>query len=64
MFVIIPISYTLIYYPSSAIHNIRNHDDTINIGKLIEEEINKDQKNEIIKETGMVFSKKNNYIYK
>jgi hypothetical protein len=47
-----------IYYPSSAVHNIRNHDDTIIMGKLIEEETNKDQKDEMIKETGTVFSKK------
>jgi len=47
-----------IYYPSSTIHNIRNHNDTVNIAKLIEEETNKDQKNEMIREAGMIFLKK------
>ncbi|CAB5180466.1 unnamed protein product [Rhizophagus irregularis] len=42
-----------IYYPSSAFCNIRNHDDTINMGKLIEEETNKDRKDEMIRETGI-----------
>ncbi|GES82418.1 hypothetical protein GLOIN_2v1644898 [Rhizophagus clarus] len=42
-----------IYYPSSAFCNIRNHDDTINMGKLIAEEMNKDQKDEMIRETGI-----------
>ncbi|GET62641.1 hypothetical protein GLOIN_2v1644898 [Rhizophagus irregularis DAOM 181602=DAOM 197198] len=42
-----------IYYPSSALCNIRNHDDTINMGKLIEEETNKDRKDEMIRETGI-----------
>jgi hypothetical protein len=31
-----------VYYPSSAVYNIRNHDDTVSMGKLIEEETNKD----------------------
>ena len=44
-----------IYYPSSTIHNIRNHEDTVNIGKLIEEETNKDRKDEMIRETGTNF---------
>lgn len=48
-----------IYYPSYTVYNIRNHDDTINIGKLIEEETNKNRKDEMIRETGTVFSKKN-----
>jgi hypothetical protein len=43
-----------IYYPSSAVHNIRNHDNTICMGKLIEEETNKDRKDEMIRETGTV----------
>ncbi|UZO19837.1 uncharacterized protein OCT59_011108 [Rhizophagus irregularis] len=42
-----------IYYPSSAFCNIRNHDDTINMEKLIEEETNKDRKDEMIRETGI-----------
>ena len=44
-----------IYYPSSTVNSIRNHDDTINMGKLIEEETNKDQKGDMIRETGTVF---------
>jgi hypothetical protein len=52
-----------IYYPSSnTVHNIRNHDDTINIAKLIEKETNKNQKDQMIKESGMIFYKKS-YIY-
>jgi hypothetical protein len=51
-----------IYYPSSAVYNIRNHDDTVSMGKLIEEETNKDRKYEMIRETGMIFLK--NYICK
>lgn len=51
-----------IYYPSSAVYNIRNHDDTVSMGKLIEEETNKDRKDEMIRETGMIFLK--NYICK
>lgn len=47
-----------IYYPSSTVYNIRSHDDTINMGKLIEEEANKDQKDEMIREAGTDFSKK------
>lgn len=47
-----------IYYPSSVVYNIRNHDDTVSIGKLIEEEMDKDRKDEIIKETGIIFLKK------
>jgi hypothetical protein len=47
-----------IYYPSSEVHNIRNHDDTINMGKLIEEETNKVQKDKMIRETGMISQKK------
>lgn len=41
-----------IYYPSSTIYNIRNHDDTINMAKLVEEETNKTQKDRMTKETG------------
>ena len=44
-----------IYYPSSAIHNIRNHDDTVNMAKLIHEEINVSRKKTLIKETGRFF---------
>ena len=47
-----------IYYPSSTVyHNIRNHDDTINIAKLIEEETNKTQKDRMTKETGFFLKK-------
>lgn len=42
-----------IYYPSAAVHNIRNHDDAINMGKLIEKETNKDRKDGMIRETGI-----------
>jgi len=51
-----------IYYPSSTVYNIRSHDDTINMEKLIEEETNKDRKDEMIRETGTVFSKKKLYV--
>jgi hypothetical protein len=51
-----------IYYSSSAVYNIRNHDDTISMGKLIEEETNKDRKYEMIREIDMIFLK--NYICK
>ena len=44
-----------IYYPSSTVHSIRNHEDTVNIGKSIEEETRKDRKDEMIRETGMNF---------
>lgn len=44
-----------IYFPSSTVHNIRNHEDTVNTGKLIEEETNKDQKDEMIRESGTKF---------
>ena len=47
-----------IYYPSSAIHNIRNHDDTVNMAKLIHEETNVTRKKTLIKETGRFFFKK------
>jgi hypothetical protein len=48
-----------IYFPSSSTtHNIRNHDDTVYMGKLIEEEMDKGRKDEMIRETGMVFLKK------
>jgi len=52
-----------IYYPSSAFCNIRNHDDTINMGKLIEEETNKDRKDEMIREIGMIFLRKKVKVY-
>ncbi|GET57180.1 transposase domain-containing protein [Rhizophagus irregularis DAOM 181602=DAOM 197198] len=42
-----------IYYPSSAFCNIKNHDDTINMGKLIEKKTSKDRKDEMIRETGI-----------
>ncbi|POG67634.1 hypothetical protein GLOIN_2v1644898 [Rhizophagus irregularis DAOM 181602=DAOM 197198] len=42
-----------IYYPSSAFCNIKNHDETINMGKLIEKKTNKDRKDEMIRETGI-----------
>lgn len=52
-----------IYYPSSAIHNIRNHDDTVNMARLINEETNKTQKDKMTKETGFFFFfKKNCYL--
>lgn len=42
-----------IYYPSSnTVHDIRNHNDTINMAKSINEETNKTQKDKMIKETG------------
>jgi hypothetical protein len=41
-----------VYYPSSTVYNIWNHDDTINIAKLINEETNKIQKDRMTKETG------------
>ena len=44
-----------VYYSSSTVYNIRNHDDTINMAKLINEETNKIQQNEIIKETGFFY---------
>lgn len=45
-----------IYYPSSnTVYNIRNHDDTVNMAKLIEGETDKNQKEKMIKETGMIF---------
>ena len=46
-----------IYYPSSAVHNIRNHDDTVDMAKLIEEETNKPQKDRLTKETGSLIKK-------
>ncbi|GES84280.1 transposase domain-containing protein [Rhizophagus clarus] len=47
-----PLNYH-IYYPSSDIvYNIRNHDDTVNMAKLIDNETIKIQKNNMIKETG------------
>jgi hypothetical protein len=53
-----------IYYPSSdTVYNIRNHDDTVNMAKLIDSETIKIQKNNMIKETGRyIFIFKTNYI--
>ncbi|GBB83768.1 hypothetical protein RclHR1_10440001 [Rhizophagus clarus] len=49
-----PLNYH-IYYPSSDIvYNIRNHDDTVNMAKLIDNETIKIQKNNMIKETGRI----------
>jgi hypothetical protein len=45
-----------IYYPSSnTVYDIRNHNDTINMAKLINKEANKTQKDKMIKETGNFF---------
>ena len=46
-----------IYYPSSTVYNIRSHDDTIDMAKLIEEETNETRKGEMTKETGYFFFK-------
>ena len=46
-----------IYYPLSSVHNIQNHDDTVNMAKLINEETNKTQKDKMTKETGFFFRK-------
>ena len=46
---------THIYYPSSSVYNIRNHDDTVNMAKLINEETNKTQKVKMTRETGLFF---------
>jgi hypothetical protein len=46
-----------VYYPLSDVYNIRNHDDVINRGKLIEEETNQNRKDEMIRETGTVLLK-------
>jgi hypothetical protein len=50
-----PSNHHIYYLSSNMVYDIRNHNDTINMAKLIDEEANKTQKNKMIKETGNFF---------